>query len=186
MIHLVQRITLSGHDSVIGLDVEMELFPDASPQSIYFTFPLKMSEGWRAAYDSAGTIIRVDDDQLPGACRNWVMSEMFAAMWDDNGGVALFAADAPTVQFGGFHFGRPVDTLQRPRDPLLLAWPVNNYWDTNTPRVQAGRIQLRYGFVTVVDGDLSMLRKRAEIFHQPLLAWPITTGGCGKAEGSLG
>ena len=60
---------------------------------------------------------------------------MFAAIWDSQAGVALFASEAPAVQFGGFHFGPPLDALPRPRNPLLLAWPANNYWDTNTPRV---------------------------------------------------
>jgi len=127
--------------------------------------------------------VHVDDEQLPCACRNWVTSEMFAAMWDDDAGVGLFAPDAPTVQFGDFHFGRPLDKLPRPTHPMLLAWPVNNYWDTNTPRVQPGRIHLRYGFVTFGKADLPALRKKAEIFRQPLLAWPVTMGGRGRDEG---
>jgi len=40
MTHLVQRISLCGHDPVIGLEVEMELAPDPSPQAVYFAFPL--------------------------------------------------------------------------------------------------------------------------------------------------
>lgn len=183
MIHLVQRVTLSGQDPVIGLDVEMELIPNSSPQGIYFAFPLKLKEAWRAAFDTAGTLVRADDDQLPGACRNWVTSETLATMWDDQGGVGLFTPDAPTVQFGDFHFGRPLDTLPRPSDPMLLSWPVNNYWDTNTPRVQSGRIQLRYGFFTFDRFDMTTLRKRAEVFRQPILAWPITSGGRDRDEG---
>lgn len=100
-----------------------------------------------------------------------------AAMWDGQAGVALFAPDAPTVQFGDFHFGRPLDSLPRPRHPMLLAWPVNNYWDTNTPRVQYGSMQLRYGFATFGSVDLPAIRQKAEIFRQPFLAWPITAKG---------
>jgi len=185
MIHLVQRISLFGYDPVIGLEVDMEIVPEPSPQAIYFAFPQSLSAGWKAAFDTAGTIVRVDDDQLPGACRNWITSEMFAAMWDSNAGVALFAPDAPTVQFGDFHFGPPLDSLPRPGNPMLLAWPVNNYWDTNTPRVQYGRIHLRYGFVTFGRADLPALRTRAEVFRQPQLIWPVTTGGRGKDEGQF-
>lgn len=185
MIHIVQRIALSGHDSVIELDADFEMIPDPSPQAIYFAFPQNLSPGWKAAFDTAGAIVRVDDDQLPGACRNWVNSEMFAAMWDDRHGVALLTPEAPAVQFGGFHFGRPLDSLPRPANPLLLAWPSNNYWDTNTPRVQAGRIHLRYGYVTFGQIDLPALRKKAETFRQPQLIWPVTTGGRDKDEGRL-
>ncbi len=186
MIHLVQRISLFGHDPVIGLEVDMEMAPDPSPQAIYFAFPQHLDPDWKAAFDTAGAIVKVDDDQLPGACRNWVTSETFAAMWDNRAGVALFASESPVVQFGDFHFGRPLDTLPRPRDPMLLSWPVNNYWDTNTPRVQSGRIHLRYGFHTFGLADLAALRRKAEAFRQPLLVWPVTTGGSDGAEGTFG
>jgi hypothetical protein len=161
----------------------MELVPDPMPQAIYFAFPLCLDAGWKAAFDTAGAIVRVDDDQLPGACRNWITSELFAAMWDGKSGVALFASEAPAMQLGDFHFGRPLDALPRPENPRLLTWPLNNYWDTNTPRVQYGHIHLRYGFTTFGQVDLVALRKKAETFRQPLLAWPITTGGRDKDEG---
>ncbi len=183
MLNLVQRITLCGHNPVIGLEVDMEIAPNPSPQAVYFAFPLRFDEGWKAAFDTAGTIVRVDAEQLPGACRNWITSEMFAAMWDDHAGVALFASEAPAVQFGDFHFGPPLDALPRPRNPLLLSWPANNYWDTNTPRVQSGVIHLRFGLVTFGRVDLLALRTQAEVFRQPQLSWPITTGGRGNAEG---
>lgn len=157
-----------------------------APQAVYFAFPLRLDAGWNAAFDTASTIVRVDEDQLPGACRNWITSEMFAAMWDNNAGVALFAPEAPTIQLGDFHFGRPLDFLPRPENPKLLAWPVNNYWDTNTPRVQDGHIHLRYGIATFGNVDLVALRKKAEIFRQPLLVWPVTAGGRDNEEGSLG
>lgn len=185
LIHFVQRISLSGHDVVIGLEAEMETLPDPSPQSFYFAFPLRLQAGWKAAFDTAGVVVRVDDDQLPGACRNLMASEMLATMWDGQAGVALFLPDAPLVQFGDFHFGRPLDAVPRPENPLLLAWPINNYWDTNTPRVQNGRILLHYGLITYGKTELAVLRQKAEIFRQPLLVWPVTTGGRDKAEGSF-
>ncbi len=183
MINLVQRISLLGHDAVIGLEADMEMAPHSSPQSIYFAFPLNLEAGWKAAFDTAGALVRTDEDQLPGACRNWMTTEMLAAMWDDRAGAALFVPDAPTVQFGDFHFSRPLDSLPRPCDPMLLAWPVNNYWDTNTPRVQYGSIHLRYGFATFGSFDLTALRQKAEVFRQPLLAWPVTRGGRAAEEG---
>ena len=185
MIHLVQRFTFCEHDPIIRLEVAMELVPDPAPQGIFFAFPLKMRAGWQAAFDSAGAIVRVDDDQLPGSCKNWMTSETFAAMWDDESGVALFGSEAPMVQFGGFHFGRPLDSLPRPRNPLLLAWPVNNYWDTNVPRIQAGRIDLRYGVATFEKADTAALRIQAQKFRQAAIVWPVTTGGRGKGEGRL-
>jgi hypothetical protein len=186
MAFLTQKITLSAHDPVIRLEVAMELLPEASPQAVYFAFPLALAAGWQAHFDTAGAVVRIDDDQLPGACRNWVTTETLAVMGDGSGGVALFTPDAPMVQFGDFHFARPLDMLPRPQDPLLLAWPVNNYWDTNFPRVQAGRIHLRYGLLTF-DGptDAALLRAAAARFRQTSLIWPVTTHGRPPAQGTL-
>ncbi len=186
MLHLSQTITLFAHDPVIRLEVEMELVPDPSPQAIYFAIPLALAAGWQAWFDTAGTVARVDDDQLPGACRNWVTTEMMAVIGDQSGGVALFTPDAPLVQFGGFHFARPLDELPRPSRPLLLAWPVNNYWDTNFPRVQAGRIRLRYGLLPFRGpADTPRLREQAEQFRQAPLVWPVTSHGRASGAGSI-
>jgi alpha-mannosidase len=185
MIHLVQRISLLADDPVIHLEVELELIPDASPQSIYLAFPLTLKPGWRGMFDTAGTTVELDVDQLAGSSRNWVTTETMAAMWDDDGAVALLTPDAPLVQFGDFHFGAPLDAIPRPENPLLLAWPVNNYWDTNFPITQTGRFTLRYGLLSMATMDADVVREHAERFRQPSLIWPITGGGRGAGEGRL-
>lgn len=186
MLCLVQRFLFLADDPVIRIEVEMELLPESSPQSVYFALPLALQAGWEAAFDTAGTPVRVDVDQLAGACRNWATADSFAMMCDGNGGVALFTPDAPMVQFGDFNFKKPLDGLPRPANPLLLAWPANNYWDTNFPRVQAGRIHLRYGLFSFGAGlSLEEIRARAQTFRQPALLWPVTTGGCQDGEGTL-
>ena len=186
LLFLTQKFVFSAQDPVIRIEVEMELLPDASPQAVYFATPLAMDAGWQAMFDTAGSVVRVDDDQLPGACRNWVTAETFAALSDDRGGVALFTPDAPLVQFGDFHFARPLDVLPRPENPLLLAWPVNNYWDTNFPRVQGGRIRLRYGLLPFGGPvDPAALRSASLKFRQPPLLWPVTRHGRISGQGTL-
>jgi hypothetical protein len=183
--HLVQRLSILPDDPIIRFEAELELEPNPEPQGIYFALPLALAAGWAACFDSAGETILVDEDQLPGACRNWAAVETMAAMGDESGAVALLCPDAPLVQFGDFHFGAPVDAIARPADPLLLAWPINNYWDTNFPRLQYGRIRLRYGLVALdrLDGDV--VREHGERFRQPVLAWPVTTNGRAAGSGSL-
>jgi alpha-mannosidase len=185
MIHLVQRISLLADDPVIHLEVEMELVPDSSPQGIYLAFPLALASGWKAMFDTAGATVQLDADQLEGSSRNWVTTETMAAMWDENGGVALLTPDAPMVQFGDFHFGPPLDRVPRPENPLLLAWPVNNYWDTNFPVTQTGRFTLRYGLLSTGNMKADVVRAHAERFRQPSLIWPITSGGRTTGEGDL-
>jgi len=59
-----------------------------------------------------------------------------------------------------------MDQVERGRDPTLLAWPVSNYWDTNFPRTQPGRMIFNYGLsgiVSPIGGD----RTRARAFRMP-------------------
>ncbi len=185
MLSLVQRISLHGDHPVISLEVDMELAPDESPQGIYFALPLAMDAGWNASYDIAGRVVELDADQLPGACRNWVAAESSAVVWGSDGCVALLTPDAPLVQFGDFNFRSPLDEIPRDENPLLLAWPANNYWDTNFPRRQTGPITLRYGFVSLPERDQKTITRLADGFRAAPLQWPITAGGRDAGVGTL-
>ncbi len=99
-------------------------------------------------FDTAGQSVELDAAQLPGACRNWFTAESFATMHSPDRGVALFCPDAPKAMAGGFYFGPTLAEVPRIANPLLLAWPLNNYWNTNFPLTQPGKIRLRYGLVT--------------------------------------
>lgn len=185
MIRFVERIVFSAHDPVIHVEVEMERHADPKPQGIYLVTALALQQGWRAMFDTAGQPVLLDQDQLPGSCRNWVTMESMAAMWDERFGAAIFSPDAPMVQFGDFHFGQPLDAVPRPENPLLLAWPMNNYWDTNYQRLQAGHVALKFGFLTFDTEEVSALQRAAQVFRQPALVWPVTGRGRASGEGTL-
>jgi len=106
-------------------------------------------------------------------------------MWDSSGAVALLTPDAPLAQFGDFHFGPPPESVVRDADPLLLSWAANNYWDTNFPQVQSGMVRLRYGLLTLATPDLGEIAARAARLRNPVLTWPVTSGGRGPSEGLL-
>jgi hypothetical protein len=185
MRRLVQRISFSDYQPIIELEAEMEFIPDTDPFGAYFAFPLAVGEGWDAGFDTAGQFVRLDEDQLPGANRSWVTTESFATISSQDLTVALLTPDAPMVQFGDFHFGPPLDAVPRGIDPLLLAWPVNNYWMTNYPLVQSGHIRLRYGFTSSATMDVDAMRRHAyELRHSPLV-WPVTTGGREPGNGTF-
>ena len=152
---------------------------------MYFALPLSTSAGWRGLFDTAGTAIELDEQQLPGACRNWITAESFAAIGDESGAVVLLCSDAPLVQFGDFHFGPPLEEVPRPAKPLLLAWPVNNYWDTNFPRTELRTIRLRYGFIAVADLDEKAIGRHAARFAQPPFVWPVSGANIRASIGSF-
>lgn len=59
----------------------------------------------------------------------------------------------------------------------MLAWPANNYWNTNFPLVQPGRIRLRYGLATHGPFDPLTAAEQAAAFAQPLVVHPAFGGG---------
>ncbi len=122
---------------------------------------------------------------MPGASRGWVTVESRATMWDAHGAVTLITPGAPLVQFGDFHFGPPPQRIERPADPLLLSWAVNNYWDTNFPQVQNGPVTLHYGLLTQPAHDPDQIAEHATGLRNPVLTWPVTTGGHGPSDGVL-
>jgi len=63
---------------------------------------------------------------------------------------------------------------------LLLAWPLNNYWHTNFPLTQPGRISLRYGLLTHGPFDATEAQRQAAAFAQPVLVHPAFGGGPGE------
>jgi hypothetical protein len=115
-----------------------------TPEGIYFAFPLNLQSGWRAHYDAAGVAVEVDAEQLPGGCRDYLCVGSYVAMHDASRCVTLFCPDAPLVQLGDFNFTKLVTAIPREQSPLLLAWPLNNYWMTNFRVSQPGLIRLRY------------------------------------------
>lgn len=141
-----QRVSFSMKHPRITLEAKFEKQPVTMPEGIYFTFPLKLEEGWQCRYDTMGDYVLLDGEQLGNACRDWLTVDKSISMYDNSVCMTLFCPDAPMVQVGDFHFGREQRRIERNRNPLLLAWPLNNYWDTNFNANQSGVMEMRYEF----------------------------------------
>ncbi len=143
---LEQRITLHADSPIIDLAADFIKTDNVNPEAIYFTFPMNLDKGWRGYFDTGDVPLELDSEQLKGTCRDWITVSSFASIHNSDKGATLFCPDAPLVMFGDFNFGRNQAAIKRDKNPLLIAWAANNYWETNFRGSQPGLIQLNYAF----------------------------------------
>jgi hypothetical protein len=140
---LEQTITLLAHEPRVRFEAYFNKGNVTDPEALYFAFPLQMPQS-RMHFDTGGVATAFDADQLPGACRDWLAAGDWVAVAGAEGCVALACPDAPLWQVGGFNYGRGVKNATGLNQALLLAWPMNNYWNTNFRAAQPGFLRLRW------------------------------------------
>ena len=169
--NLIQQITFLRKEPRILLDVSFQKERETDPLGIYLALPLRLTADWECVYDTADSFVQLDQDQLGNVCRDYLTTDRAVSIFDQNGGCTLACPDAPMVQIGDFHFGCENHAVPREENPLLLAWPMNNYWDTNFPASEEGRQSFHY--------ELTFFEKfdRGQMFAAGILAKsPVITG----------
>jgi alpha-mannosidase len=182
--NLEQRITLRSDSDVIALEARFTKLDIRTPEALYFVFPLNLPGGWRCHFDTAGVPTELDHEQIARSSRDWVTVDSFVTMHAPDLGATLYCPDAPLVQAGDFNFGRKHDEIPRDAAPLLLAWPLNNYWNTNFPVTQPGRFELNYAFQTHGAFDPVAATASGEAAASEVLTHPVWQVD-GPSEGQL-
>ena len=184
---LEQTITLRADSPLIGLAARFIKEDVRSPESLYFAFPLNLPEQWQSHFDTAGIPTELDAEQIAGTCRDWVTTDTFINVGQGERSVTLYCPEAPLVQVGGFNFGRKQKAIPRTANPLLLAWLLNNYWETNFRASQPGPISVRYAFATQGAYDAVRATSEGRIVANPPLVHPVAlAGNCTQSlEGRL-
>ncbi|MBB6479938.1 hypothetical protein [Spirochaeta isovalerica] len=122
-------------------------------EGLHFAFPMDIPGGV-LRYDSAWGTVRLEEDQLPGANRNFISASRWVDVSGPEKGMSCVLMDAPI-----FKSGELVHDPVRSGPPGLCGWldtvdykgtvysyVMNNYWQTNFKADQPGKTLFRYVF----------------------------------------
>lgn len=163
---IVTEVDFFDSDSRVEVSVQIEKTPTLAKESVYIAFPFAFSSP-TVHYDRQLGWVDPASDHLPGACNEWLAVQNGVVMEDDDGNaIALLSRDAPLLTFD-----EPVKCDWRSnfvaQSGTVLSWVMNNYWFTNTPAEQGGRLHLKYAFEPIAPGDYVTATKIAAELRSP-------------------
>lgn len=119
-------------------------------ESLNIGFPFHVPEG-QVRLNIPMAVMRPEQDQIPGSCKNWLEVGGWADVSNKNLGVTLVTLDAPLVEVGGITAtmlgGQTNPAVWRKHiEPTqkIYSWALNNHWETNYRAYQVGFIRFRY------------------------------------------
>lgn len=150
-------------------------------ESVNFGFPFAVPDG-QVRLEVPYAVIRPEDDQLPGACKNWFTVGRWADVANARYGVTWITLDAPLVQVGGLtatllnsQANPAVWRKQVGRTQKLYSWAMNNHWGTNYRAYQEGPHVFRFVLRPHRGYDPLTASRLAIAASQPLL--PLAAHG---------
>lgn len=111
-------------------------------EAIYFAFPFNAPGGVLRA-DVTGGVMQLENDQAPGASRDWISMQDTAAAVSHDYSILFYTPDAPLIAPEGLR----VNTFQKKlplQNTTLFSYIMNNYWHTNYVAEQGGEFLFRY------------------------------------------
>jgi alpha-mannosidase len=171
-----QTAQLVGGSDDLLLTVEVTKTSVRTKESAHVAFPLSIAGGV-VRVDLGDAVVRPDDNQLPGSCRDFIGAHGVVDVSGQGYGVSVATLDAPLIEVGAITDERQNDRGTRGwRDrtapgTTLFAYLLNNYWHTNYKAEQQGL--LSYRFVVRPHGafDPVALGRFSEEQDQPLLVF---------------
>ncbi|HRZ17576.1 MAG TPA: glycoside hydrolase family 38 C-terminal domain-containing protein, partial [Candidatus Hydrogenedentes bacterium] len=163
---------------VAGLD-HVELVDTLDKTNIYekegvhLAFPFNVPDGV-VRMDLPFAVARPEADQMAGACKNYFTVQRWVDVSNDALGVTWAVADTPLVQVGGITNDPTVSGWIERLEPstTLVAYVMNNYWETNYKASQDGPTTFRYALRPHTGYDPAAAQRFGVEFTQPLVAVP--------------
>jgi alpha-mannosidase len=138
-------------------------------EALYFAFPFALSKP-RLAYQVQNAFVRPNQDQLPGAAREWFATQNVIHASDSGAAIAWATPDAPMVTLTDINRGRWLKHLDL-GSGHVFSYAMNNYWFTNYKASQGGEFTFRYFLTSGATLDNAELARFDASTRSPFIAY---------------
>ena len=168
------------YDAIKRVDIAntIEKLPTRAKEACYFAFPFAAGKP-AFEYQIQNGWCRPNEDQLPGACREWFTPQNLVHLRDAAFDIAWATPDAPLVCLTDINRGNWPTHLAI-KNGHVYSYVMHNYWFTNYRAQQGGTLRFRYS-ITSGDGlsRESLARFDADT-RSPVLAYPFVSSFSAK------
>ena len=145
-------------------------------EAVHMAFPFKVPEG-AMRMDIPWAVVRPEEDQLPGACKNYFTVQRWVDVSNSDYGVTWATPDAPLIEVGAITSdprGKTVGWIESIKpSTTLYSYVMNNYWETNYKAGQEGPATFRYSIEPHLSFDSGKAAKFGAECSQPLIVVPV-------------
>lgn len=139
-------------------------------EAIYFAFPFQAAPP-DLQYQVHNTWARPNEDQLPGACKEWFTTANLVLSRDAGVTIAMATPDLPLVTLTDINRGRWPRRLEI-TNGHVYSYVTNNYWATNIKASQGGDLSFRYHISSAKDLDYDALARFDAETRSALVVYP--------------
>lgn len=140
-------------------------------EAVYFAFPFAARQP-ALEYQIQNGWCRPNEDQMPGACREWFTPQNLVHVRDGDFSIAWSTLDAPLATFTDINRGKWLAHLPI-RNGHVYSYVMNNYWFTNYRAQQGGRFVFRYAITSGRGLGREELARFDQDTRTPVLAYPF-------------
>jgi len=171
------------YDKVKRVDIQNVVQKDETraKEAVYFAYPFA-AEQPALEYQIQNGWCRPNEDQLPGACREWFTPQNLVHVRDGAFSVAWATPDAPLVCLTDINRGKWPSHLPI-RNGHVYSYVMHNYWFTNYRASQGGAFRFRYSLTSGRNLDRPQLARFDADTRSPVLAYPFVSSFSARVGG---
>jgi len=163
------------YDKIKRVDIvnTVEKVETRAKEAVYFAFPF-VAEKPAVEYQIQNGWCRPNEDQLPGACREWFTPQNLVHVSDGAFSIGWSTPDAPLVTLTDINRGKWLEHLPI-TNGHIYSYVMNNYWFTNYRAQQGGTFRFRYSIFSGKDLSREQLARFDADTRAPVLAYPFAS-----------